>query len=195
MKIIASERQGRRTKRTRQALLDAFLKLLAERRYKNIRVADIAAKADTGRSTFYEHFKDKNDLLFYSMGYHFDLLANVVSTEADTAALGRLLEHYWENRQLAREVMIGPQAPLGSARGARHLAKLIDARLAALLRANKLKPSVPTLLAATQIADGTLAVLRAWLTGEAPCKPDALAKAVHQSAVRTAQAFVEPKTV
>jgi AcrR family transcriptional regulator len=57
----------RRTARSRRAITSAFVALVLERRYDAIRVGDIVEKADVGRSTFYEHFRSKDDLLRQSM--------------------------------------------------------------------------------------------------------------------------------
>lgn len=57
------ERADRRVRRTRQLLNDALLALMRERRYDDITVQDILDRADVGRSTFYAHFYDKDDLL------------------------------------------------------------------------------------------------------------------------------------
>lgn len=59
----APERMDRRVRRTRRALGDALMNLLAEKRYEDVTVQDILDKADVGRSTFYAHFVDKNSLL------------------------------------------------------------------------------------------------------------------------------------
>lgn len=53
----------RRIRRTRQALQGALIELIIERGYEATTVADIAERADVGRSTFYAHFADKEDLL------------------------------------------------------------------------------------------------------------------------------------
>ncbi|SBV31818.1 protein of unknown function [uncultured Sphingopyxis sp.] len=44
-------------------MIDALASLLAERRYEAIRIADIRERADIGKSTFYEHFWSKDELL------------------------------------------------------------------------------------------------------------------------------------
>ena len=59
----------RRTLRTRQALHQALFRLVLERGYDQTSVADIADTANVGRSTFYAHFTDKDDLLAYGIGY------------------------------------------------------------------------------------------------------------------------------
>ena len=53
----------RRALKTRRALHQALIQLILERDYDGISVADIADAANVGRSTFYAHFTDKDDLL------------------------------------------------------------------------------------------------------------------------------------
>src|SRR5690349_10072505 len=53
----------RRIQRTRQLLLDALSTLILEKGYEAITVQDLIDRANLGRSTFYSHFQDKEDLL------------------------------------------------------------------------------------------------------------------------------------
>jgi len=52
-----------RSLQTRNALLDAAKSIFSELGYARTSHADIAAVADIGRTTFYEHFASKEDLL------------------------------------------------------------------------------------------------------------------------------------
>jgi AcrR family transcriptional regulator len=45
-----------------QRIIDAAAKLFAERHYHEVRMDDIAAKANVAKGTIYLHFKDKDDL-------------------------------------------------------------------------------------------------------------------------------------
>jgi AcrR family transcriptional regulator len=63
-KIFMGEiKTDRRVSRTRRLMLDALMALIEERGYENITVQDILDRADVGRSTFYAHFRDKDELL------------------------------------------------------------------------------------------------------------------------------------
>jgi AcrR family transcriptional regulator len=57
----------RRVRRTRQLLREALTELIVEKDYALITVRDILDRADVGRSTFYAHFRDKDDLLLAGM--------------------------------------------------------------------------------------------------------------------------------
>jgi AcrR family transcriptional regulator len=52
----------RRVARTRALLQQAHLSLIVEKGYEATTVEDICAAANVGRSTFYAHYKDKQDL-------------------------------------------------------------------------------------------------------------------------------------
>ena len=189
---MPEQADDRRTKRTRKAVLDAFFVLLQQQRYAQIRVADVIARADVGRSTFYDHFKNKDDLLLHSMSWIYAILADVVVEDADTAKLAGLLDHFWGNRKLARELMSGPAAALGPKHGIRHLTALIETRLAVICREQKRTPVVPLPLAAAQITEGMMSLIKAWLLGAASSKPAILAKVVHESARGSMAAFLGP---
>lgn len=52
-----------RTRRTRDRLSGALVELIREKPIEAVTVQDVLARAGVGRSTFYLHFRDKNDLL------------------------------------------------------------------------------------------------------------------------------------
>lgn len=58
-----SRKPDGRSQRTRQRLGMAFLELLHEKPMEDITVQDVLDRTSIGRSTFYLHFRDKNDLL------------------------------------------------------------------------------------------------------------------------------------
>jgi AcrR family transcriptional regulator len=105
----------RRVQRTRDLLHSALGELIHEKSYERITVSEVLARANVGRSAFYTHFRDKNDLLASCMR---DMLAATApllgnrprSPEPDarvTAFSLPLLEHI--HRQ-ARKARIGVRA-------------------------------------------------------------------------------------
>jgi AcrR family transcriptional regulator len=146
--------EDRRTARTRLAILSAFVALVGERRYEAIRVGDIVAKADVGRSTFYQHFGGKDDLLRQSMEWLLRIIADAALPGADEARLAFAVGHFWENRRLARAVLT---PPLGAS-VRRQLESLIEERLGGDAETARAR--------AVQIAAAQLGLLEAWTRGE-----------------------------
>lgn len=97
----------RRVERTRRTLRDALVALILERGWDDISVKDVCAAADVGRSTFYAHFADKEELL--SSGFD-GLVAHLrASPECPEGTVLRfvplLIAHTLEFRPLFRAVI------------------------------------------------------------------------------------------
>lgn len=157
----------RRTQRTRKAISDAFVGLIFTRRYSAIRTADIIEAADVGRSTFYEHFRNKDDVLVAVMEPLFIPLADAAAGRGGVGAVRFMLEHVWGQRAGARLLFEPPMA----AKLQRKLAAMIEARLPEAATG-----SAPPALVAMGAAAAMLAMLRMWLTGEAACSSEVLAR-------------------
>ena len=83
---------NRARQRTRKALLEAGIHLILERGYDGVTVSDIVRAADYGRSTFYLHFKDKEDLVWTLLKNQTDQLDALV-WEAVSQLESPLKEH------------------------------------------------------------------------------------------------------
>ncbi|MEM6707029.1 MAG: TetR/AcrR family transcriptional regulator, partial [Acidobacteriota bacterium] len=59
----STPKPDRRVTRTKRLLRQALMELVREKDYARITVQDILDRADVGRSTFYTHYRDKDDLL------------------------------------------------------------------------------------------------------------------------------------
>jgi AcrR family transcriptional regulator len=53
----------RRVMKTHKLLQDALIELVAEKGYESVSIREILERANVGRSTFYAHFQDKDQLL------------------------------------------------------------------------------------------------------------------------------------
>src|SRR3954470_3587295 len=55
--------EDRRVRRTKQSLSAALLVLMRQKDFESVTVEELITRADVGRSTFYTHYADKEDLL------------------------------------------------------------------------------------------------------------------------------------
>jgi AcrR family transcriptional regulator len=75
MEIKMTDKQDRRSQRTHQALGDALVELMMERGYEAITIKDIIDRANVGRSTFYLHYADKDELFARQMDRVVEMLS------------------------------------------------------------------------------------------------------------------------
>lgn len=157
-----SHADSQRVLRTRAAILDAFVRLVFDRRYEAIRVADLVAAAGVGRATFYEHFRGKNDVLLAAMEPVLLALSTAASGRAARSYVKDMLSHLWERRSTGRTVLNSAAAPI------------IQRRLAEMIRPHidraGISETTPS-IRASGIAAAQIAMLRSWLAGEASCTP------------------------
>lgn len=166
MDAEAPDALDRRSSRTRNAVQEAFLRLLFNGRYDRIRTADLIAEAGIGKSTFYEHFRNKDDVLVAVIDPLFIPLAEAAVGRGSRVQLRAMLDHVWEQRALARILFEG--AP--RVRLQRKLSQMIEARLI-----GQPPGAVPPALTAHAAAASQLTVLKIWLVGEVSCPSQNLA--------------------
>ena len=101
-------KQDRRVGRTRQSLHQALLSLTTERGYDAVTVQDVLDRAQIARSTFYAHFRDKDDLLLAGFEEMQGSLPGTLFAIAPENRAGNpefgiaLFRHVYEHRELAK---------------------------------------------------------------------------------------------
>ena len=104
----------RRVGRTRAALQQALAQLIPEKRYEEITVDDICGKANVGRSTFYAHYRGKEDLQRAAIGDHLGkMLAERRSAAPAASPTLIALEHVREFWRLHRGPLGGRGRTVG----------------------------------------------------------------------------------
>lgn len=155
----------RRTMRTRQQLTEALADLMRAKRYSSISVQEITDRANVGRSTFYAHFTDKDDLLVQALRRMVGGLDAGAPGPTNTLApsLG-LFHHVAEARDLNHAMAHG-----------RHLSMFYDALHSELtaLFLERLEPRVPATptkvpppLLASMVAGMLVTTVRTWLDSD-----------------------------
>jgi AcrR family transcriptional regulator len=169
------EKQDRRVGRTRAALLSAFTSLLLEpRRYDQIKVGDIVKRANVGRSTFYEHFSNKDAILAESIQRPFSGFVLSIDAGNGPEVLHPMLKHLWQNRAQARTIFGAVRRKV-----ARILAGMLQAGLSARARPRTADDELRVRLAAMALAEAQVGTLAAWLGGEIACGEALVAEVLH----------------
>jgi AcrR family transcriptional regulator len=75
----AAGRVDRRILRTRDTLGDALVELMQEKAFDEITVQDVLDRAGVGRSTFYAHYRDKEDLFLSDVEDFFELVSTLLT--------------------------------------------------------------------------------------------------------------------
>lgn len=93
-----------RARRTRIRLGDAFLSLIMEKPIEHVTVQDVLDRASVGRSTFYLHFRDKNDLLLSQLERFLEHMSTVLITNKEkslrVAPVTEMFDHLEQQRKL-----------------------------------------------------------------------------------------------
>jgi AcrR family transcriptional regulator len=76
---ISAPKLDRRISRTRDTLGDALVELMQEKTFDDITVQDVLDRAGVGRSTFYAHYRDKQDLFLSDVEDFFELMSNLLT--------------------------------------------------------------------------------------------------------------------
>jgi AcrR family transcriptional regulator len=96
----------RRVLRTRRMLREALIELIIERGWDNLSVQDVCDRADVGRSTFYTHFGDMEELLLGGFDDLRKMLRAQKSSSGEKLGFVRgLIEHAHEHSQLFRAIV------------------------------------------------------------------------------------------
>ena len=131
----------RRVARSRRALKEALTDLILEQGYESVTVQDIIDRADVGRSTFYAHFLDKDDLLMAILADLEMPPPDSSSWTSDDPAFAwtlQLFRHFGSGRRLFKAVASSQTGALARQETTRRLEDLARAELSRLKVARKL---------------------------------------------------------
>jgi AcrR family transcriptional regulator len=171
--------EDRRIQKTEKLLREALASLIREKPYDSIVVKEILDRANVGRSTFYTHFRDKDELLV--SGIH-NMLRSVQPTGLPTRGKRHegilrfslpIFEHIHEHRHSGVEARMGTR---GRAIIHEHLQRIIAERIADDLRKDfqarwKTASPVPLNLLVQYVASTFILVLNSWVESANPLPP------------------------
>lgn len=180
-------RPDRRIPRTRRQLRESLLSLIVEKGYDAVTVEDITTRADLGRTTFYLHYRDKEELLLESIeALTADLREQIERSpisEWDFAQdqpppILLVFRHAAENAGLYRIILQGE----GATRAAQGIRNLISRVVLDVLTVRvpheglRIAPSVPPDVFSSYFAGALMAFTNWWLEQDMPYSPEEMTK-------------------
>lgn len=191
--IDKERKTDRRVNRTRRCLREALFNLILERGYDSVTIEDITERADLGRTTFYLHYRDKEDLLMESAREMVDDLilqlsqlpwVRYTSRIGETPnggmleeALALTFQHVEKNAGFYRIVLRGEGTYSAIQRLRQIIIQAITDLLEDLQRNDKLSlnPQVPLEIYLHSLAGAWIGLVTWWLENDLPYPPEAMA--------------------
>jgi AcrR family transcriptional regulator len=174
----------RRVQKTRQALQNALIELILEKGYEAVMVQDILERANVGRSTFYAHYQDKEDLLMgrferlqKAFDQHFQMVLahrSVDNQQVDSGInMPLFMLRYVENEHRLFKALLGKR---GSGKQISHIQKfllkythdIVRTHAQAQLSAHELE------IVAQYLTSTFLSLLVWWVDSDMPCSVEDL---------------------
>ena len=183
-------RSDRRVNRTRRLLRDALLSLIIEHGYDSVTIEQITERADLGRTTFYLHYRDKEELLIESIdSIAQELLEQIkplpkpdptdttgVRNPAQAATL-LVFRHAAHNSLLYRVILRGEGALKANMRFHEIIQNTVREYMADLGdRLPALRSLVPMDVFSSYFAAALLGLVTWWLEKDMPYTPEAMSE-------------------
>lgn len=195
----------RRVSRTRRQLRQALMELILERGYHAVTIEDITERADLGRTTFYLHFHDKEELLVESLEEIAEELKIQVEQTASFQAeegserinpVSAVFRQVDANRDLYRIILQGE----GGTKAARRIRDIIEEAATEFFSRHmsgftSAPPDTPKGVIAGYFAVAMMGFISLWLDKELPYTGDEAAdlfmKILFQGATRILNLTIE----
>ena len=203
MSIMNKNKTDRRIQRTRRNLREALFALILEKGYDSVTVEEITNFADLGRTTFYLHYRDKEDLLLESVRELVDDLISQLAQvpldqwklETDSALPGDVpvtaitlaFQHVAQNASLYRIILRGE----GTYSAIQRLREIIIQAITELIESITarqqiiLNPQVPLEVFLHSLAGAWIGLVSWWLEQEMPLSPEEVAVMYHKMFMRS----------
>jgi AcrR family transcriptional regulator len=164
----------RRVRRTRERLGDALVSLVQEKPLGAIRVREVLERSGVGRSTFYAHYRDMDDLFLSDVEEFLEGMAGILRREQEAsmrvAPVRELFAHVGASRRLYAALVASGRigAFLDLAQG--HFARSIEQRLSVIPGVAGI-PAARRPALATAFAGALLSLLTWWIAKDKPESP------------------------
>jgi AcrR family transcriptional regulator len=178
-----AQTEDRRVQRTQKSLRDALIELIQEKHYDTISVQDIIGRANVGRSTFYLHFRDKEDLFRGDWQRMLGFFVEQITPENLQAGrifpIRELFEHLKDFHHLYRALVKSGKIDRLFGYGQKYLAERIEIRINSVLNLQE-QTTIPIPIMANYLASEVFSQLKWWLDNDMPYPPERMDEIFHQ---------------
>jgi len=185
---VKKRHPDRRIQRTRQLLRDALTALVLEKGYDATTVQDILDRANLGRSTFYAHFHDKDELLvdgFEQLKQMFEEYdAKLPPSSQDRKAQKynptlTFFRHASEQHRLYKAIVGKSSGDIVQSYLYKYISTLASRHMKHLIAGDKKTP-VPQELIVHYLVSSFLAILTWWLNHDMPYTAEEIHEMYHR---------------
>src|SRR5664279_190975 len=163
-----------RVKHTRDALGDALLALMQEKSFESITVQEILDRAGIGRSTFYAHYSDKDDLFLSDLEDFLEMMSTLLVKASDSSnrvlPVREFFHHVSQMRHMHTLLVASDKMRDFLELGQGYFARAIESRLADLSATSEMAASRRTAIAESY-AGAFFSLLSWWLSQASPPSP------------------------
>src|SRR6266403_4796981 len=198
---VKSKKADRRTSRTRRSLSAAMVELVKEKRFDDITVQNVIDRADVGRSTFYSHFRDKEDLFEQQWEGFSETLAQQIDWDKagkdSFVPVASFFQHLQEVQPFYRGLVRSRKTDALFKSGVEYLTHHIEAALNQRLKLTQRPVDVPIPILSNYLASEFFALLKWWLDAGMPYTPKSMDKIFHRlinPTIKSALRITEPKS-
>ena len=172
-----------RVKRTRDQLGYALIQLIVEKPINDVTVQDVLDRASVGRSTFYLHYRDKDDLLVSQLEMFLETMSNVLSERKErsnrVAPVAEMFAHIGNQNKHYRVLSDSGHLKDFFELAEGHFARGIERRLRESGRLAKI-PQRELAARASALSGSLLSLLRWWLDRGEKETPETMDEMFHR---------------
>ena len=194
-KSKARPKMDSRARRTRDSLGDALIELMQERPFKSITVQDVLDRAEVGRSTFYTHYRDKDDLFISDVEDFWEMMSSMLERRGEqsnrVAAVRELFSHIAEVPDLRKSMIDSGKAKDVMELGQGHFARTIEHRLKKICAQQGI-PTRPFAVEAHALAGALFSSLAWWIDRNMPVSAEEMDDSFHRLVWSGVNAAVKP---
>jgi AcrR family transcriptional regulator len=175
------QKTDRRILRTRDTLGDALVRLMHEKPFDNITVQDVLDRAGVSRTTFYTHYRDKDDLFLSDVEDFFEMMSTFLDRNGAArkriAPVEELLIHVSDVREFHQALIASGKMDDVRELGLGCFARSIEQRL---FHAGVIMDPASLRACSHALAGSLFAMLESWLRAGMPVPPDEMDALFHR---------------